>query len=143
MHPPCNKDWRTCGKCGVAFDDVGNAYPSCSETSLFTRLLGNDMCPNAPDPEVELAESNRHKEESKKGHKMTAKERSIVFNYSTLCSACQELYHAINFFNDGSDEEFDKEVKEANKLITNACIAAEKARLAVEKLADKYTNWEE
>lgn len=136
----CSKNWKTCGKCSVSFGDVGDAYPSCDDASFLDRLGGNDMCPNAPDPSVEIAESH---DKSNGMHKMTTRERSIVFNYSTLCSACQQLYSSINFFNDGSDEEFDKEVREANKLITNACIATEKARLAVEKLADKYTNWDE
>jgi len=48
---PCPEDWRKCGHCEVGW--LGNdEYPSCAKAGFLARVLGGDMCPNAPMPDL-------------------------------------------------------------------------------------------
>lgn len=49
MTVSCEEDWRKCGHCVVG--SYVEPYPACDKAGLLSKMVGGDMCPNAPMPD--------------------------------------------------------------------------------------------
>lgn len=81
----CTEDWRTCGHCRCSSYDPAMLYPACDKRGFWARLLGLDMCPNAPMPE------DYHPEQKEKPVKANIKldEKDVITIQFTLRQAIQ------------------------------------------------------